>query len=137
MLDARTHASLEEWLLLETNSAADAQGMLNALPEPAQSQAQQLLERYRSYQFDVRQQIDPSQAPDSVDELATQFALLCRLRRAHLGDPAAESLFGEEERMTQALIKLMSAQDQTQGVSLQDRAEKAQQAWALQHQSID
>lgn len=137
VLDARTRVSLDEWLLLGTDSATDAQGALDALPEPARSQAQQLLEHYRSYQLDVRQQIDPAQAPDSLDELTTQFELLRRLRRLHLGDPAARSLFDEEERITQALIKLILAQDQTQGMSLQERAEKAQQAWMQQHQRAD
>lgn len=133
-VDAQTRVSVEEWLLLELDSAVDARRLLDRLPDPARSQAKQLIENYKSCQTDVRQQIDSSQAPASVEELSTQFELLRRLRRFHFGEPVAQQLFDEEERTTQELIKLIVAQDQTEGLSLQERAERAQQAWLQQQQ---
>lgn len=96
------------------------------LPATAYRQLVELTESYRNLTLAARQQLPPGVAPASVEDAITQHELLHSLRVAHLGAAATDALFGEEERINRRLLDFMSL-EQHEGMTLHEKAEKAQQ----------
>lgn len=98
------------------------------LPAQAQRQLKDLFQQYAQYAQAVAQAFPPEQNNGSMDDATRQFNELRALRRQYFGEVQALALFGEEEKTAQELLELMRQQTDPK-LSLQERAEQAQEEW--------
>ncbi|MFY9477568.1 MAG: lipase secretion chaperone [Aquabacterium sp.] len=127
VLDAGTQRTLEQVHAFNgadelVHAAEDAAG---TLPEKARRQAVELAQQYGRYDAALRQAVNPSQSPGSVDDMAAQFKAMQALRQEQFGAGAAQRLFGEQEAITVRLIQLMQEDAEPQA-SLEEKAARAQ-----------
>ena len=73
----------------------------------------------------LRQAVNPSQAPGSVDEMSAQFKAMQALRQDQFGEGVAQRLFSDQEAITARLIQLMQEDAEPQA-SLEEKAARAQ-----------
>jgi hypothetical protein len=127
VLDAATLRTLEQVHAFSEPDGVDraAEDVAATLPEQARRQAAELARRYARYESALRQAVNPSQAPGSVDEMSAQFKAMQALRQDQFGGGAAQQLFGEQEAITARLIQLMQEDAEPQA-PLEDKAARAQ-----------
>lgn len=123
VLDGSTLRTLEQ-----VHAFHDADGADDAttnLPEQARRQAADLARQYARYESALRQAVNPSQAPGSVDEMSAQFKAMQALRQDQFGESVAQRLFSDQEAITARLIQLMQEDAEPQA-SLEEKAARAQ-----------
>lgn len=102
------------------------------LPDQAKRELKDLFQQYAQYSQAVAQTYPPGLSLNSVDDAARQLEGLHDLRQQYFGAERAEALFGEEEKTSRELVALMRQQN-TPGMSLEDKATQAQSAWKKAH----
>lgn len=127
VLDAGTLRTLEQVHAFSgpEGAARGAEDASGALPDKARRQAVELAQQYGRYESALRQAVNPSQAPGSVEDMAVQFKAMQALRQEQFGDGTAQRLFSEQEAITARLIQLMQEDAEPQA-SLEDKAARAQ-----------
>lgn len=123
VLDGTTLRTLEQVHAFHEPDGAD--DVTANLPEQARRQATDLARQYARYESALRQAVNPSQAPGSVDEMSAQFKAMQTLRQDQFGEGVAQRLFSEQEAITARLIQLMQEDAEPQA-SLEDKAARAQ-----------
>lgn len=130
LLDAQTRADVErihglyerDEALARLNEGADQ------LSPKAQRELRALYLQYVQYSQAVTQAFPAGQGGTSLDEAARQWSGLHDLRVQYFGAERAEAMFGEEEKTARELLALMR-QAKEPGVSLEEKAAAAQEAW--------
>jgi hypothetical protein len=111
---------------------AKLEAFSQGLPDPARRELKDLFQQYAQYAQAVTQTYPPGLNLNTVDDAARQLDGLHDLRQQYFGAERAEALFGEEEKASRELMVLMRQQN-TPGLSLEDKATQAQSAWKKTH----
>lgn len=129
-LDAQTRVDVERiQALFEGDEAlGKLQDASAPLPDKARRELRELYAQYAQYSQAVARAFPPGQDTESLDDAARQLAGLHELRQQYFGVERTEALFGEEEKTSRELLALMRQSKDT-GLSMQDKAAQAQDAW--------
>ncbi len=127
MLNENTRINIEKLTLLYTRAelAEKLQKLSTELPPPAYRQLINLIDYYDHYTREVKQVYDPDEAPSSKEEAFEQLKGMHDLRVKHFGADVAAAFYGEEEKTTRHLLESMFS-DKNSGMTMEERAEKAQ-----------
>ncbi|RZL11323.1 MAG: hypothetical protein EOP40_03160 [Rubrivivax sp.] len=133
-LDAQTRIDVEriESLYERDEALARLNEASGALPDKARRELAELYQQHAQYAQAVAQTYPPGQGGESIDDAARQLNGLHELRQQYFGAERAEALFGEEERISRELLALMR-QSKDPGLSLEEKAAQAQEAWKKAH----
>lgn len=103
------------------------------LPNQARQQLKGLFQQYAQYNQAVAQAFTPdAQTSPSMDEALRQLDSLHALRQQYFGEDGAQAMFGDEERTARELIELMRNETDPK-LPMEERAERAQEAWQKRH----
>lgn len=132
ILNAETHANIERLLLSRTPQAIQAQlqDVSRGLPSSASQELQDLVSRFQKYAIAMSQSIPPGNSVSSEQEAVIQLDQLHHLRASYLGAETARALFGEEEAMSRYML-VVAQLDKDPSLTLQQKAERAQEALSL------
>lgn len=130
----QTRVDVERLLALYPRDEALARldAASEGLPDPARRELRDVFQQYAQYSQAVAQTYPPGLNMNTVDDAERQLAGLHDLRQQYFGAERAEALFGEEEKTSRELMALMRQQN-TPGLSLEDKATQAQATWKKTH----
>lgn len=100
---------------------------LESLPEPAQTEARELLGQYLDYKLAVGELETQADGASSLQTAEQQLQTIRDLRRKHLGEAAAEAFFAREEAIDRFQVRRREIMDNK---ALGDAQRKAQLAAA-------
>lgn len=104
------------------------QEIVQQLPAAASAEAVALIERYDNYSKAQRQAYPPGVAPATEEAALAELEGLHALRIAHFGPDTAQAFYGNEEKLTRALLDLMRL-EKDQSLTMEEKAARAQQLY--------
>ena len=133
-VDAQTLQTLEQLQAFSPPGQLDetAKEAAKGLPTAAAQEARALAQQYAQYEQQLKQTVDPTYAPQSVDELARQFQTIRSLRVQVLGEARVKAMFADQDAVNDRLIALMQA-DADPNAPLEEKAMRAQAQLASAH----
>jgi hypothetical protein len=127
VLDERTRLNIEA--LIASNASNElrsaVQEQTESLPPAAARQAEELVDKFISYQQLQRQTYPPGNAPLSEDDAVRELEGLHALRVTYFGPDVARRLYGKEESIAREMIELMRIEND-QSLTTQEKLERAQ-----------
>lgn len=136
-INATTRVHLEMLLALYT---PDQQQQIldtakSTLPPAADQELLRLVHLYPSYQSAVRKRFPPGQTMTSPTQGLAQLDATHAIEVQYFGARVTNGLFGEDEATQRQLLTLMS-RDQAPGLSMEQRADRAQEQYDQQRRSV-
>ncbi len=126
VLNQLTRLNVEKLHAINTPQELNAklQRLSQILPKTAYRQLVRLVDDYDKYIREVQHTQSGSKELTTVEEAVEELERLHALRVKYFGRNVAESLYGEEERMTRHIFELM-ALEADENMTLQEKADKA------------
>jgi lipase chaperone LimK len=130
-------------LVIDRDTRAVIEAVLNSMPEQPSEQDLQRLERtlreglpredaeraiklfgsYRSYTADVRQQMEPLGVPRNLQEMNAFFDQMEAIKRRHFDDPTVQALFGAADMHARVSMEAMFV-DQDPSLTLEQKKQR-------------
>ncbi len=130
-------------LVIDRDTRAVIEAVLNSMPEQPTDQDLQRLERtlreglpredaeraiklfdsYRSYTTDVRQQMEPMGVPGNLQEMNAFFDRMEGLKRRHFDEATAQALFGAADMYARVTMEAMFV-DQDTSLTLEQKKQR-------------
>jgi hypothetical protein len=125
--DEKARLNLEQLYALFTPAEQQQklQELEQNLPPAAARELAELMDRYKNYSLAQRQTFPPGGELTTVDEGLIELDGLHDLRAKYFGAQAADGFYGEEEKISRELLRLM-ALEKDQSLTMEEKAEKAQ-----------
>jgi hypothetical protein len=136
VLEGTTRVHLEMLLALYTPEQQQQilQSAKSTLPRAADQELLKLVHIYPLYQSALRKRFPPGQTMSSPDEGLAQLDATHAIEVQYFGERATTGLFGEDESTQRQLLTLMR-QDNTPGLTMEQRADRAQEHYDQLHQT--
>jgi lipase chaperone LimK len=126
VLDEQTRLNIE-MLVAQTDANslyAATREQTEDLPPAAARRAEELVERFVSYQQAQRQSYPPGAAPPTAEDAIRELEGLHALREAHFGVDVARRFYGAEEIVAREMIELMRVENDT-SLTAQEKLERS------------
>jgi hypothetical protein len=94
------------------------------LPTPAYYELVRLLDSYKRYEAAVKEAYPPDKEVSTVEEALAQLEGIHSLRETFFGPRVTDAFYGEEERLSRMVLKLMSL-EADDNLSMPEKAHKA------------
>jgi len=129
VIDPQTRVDVERVHALYQRDEAlqKLDALSSGMPAKAQRELKDLYQQYAQYAQAVTQTYPPGLSLGTIDEARAQLKGLHELRQQYFGVEGAQAMFEQEEETSARLLALMS-QNQDASLSLQEKAEQAQEA---------
>jgi len=127
-LDKSTRLNIEKLTALNTPEELEEklQRLATVLPPTAHRDLVYLIQSYNEYIIAAKETYPPGVEVETVEEAVAELDGLHDLREKHFGAEVAEAFFGEEERLSRQLLKLM-ALEAHEDMTMEEKAYWAQQ----------
>lgn len=129
VLNNDTRISIEQLYALNTPEELDEklQKLSTGLPSTAHRQLVHLIDYFDKYLRDLKRIYPPDVEPANVEQALEQLQSMHALRVKHFGADVADALFAEEEKTNRQLLEFI-LKDTDKNATMQEKAERAQQA---------